>query len=68
MNAYNPVIRPEVGDVVMYRGCFGQAPAQRAVVTEVSTNKGRDCVSLDDGHWAYLTQIDAICDDAGVQP
>ncbi len=63
MNVFNPILRPEVGDVVLYRGAFGLAPAVKAVVTEVSTNKGRDCVSLDDGHWAYLIQIDAICGD-----
>jgi len=51
---------PQVGDSVLYRGSWGKGPQTQATVTNIDTNKGRPVVDLDDGHWAYLYQIDEV--------
>ena len=52
--------RPQVGDTITYRPIFGTAPAVQGRVVELGEKNDRDLVSLDNGHWAYLDQIDSI--------
>ena len=52
--------RPQVGDTITYRPAFGMKPAVQVKVVELGEKNDRDLVSLDDGHWAYLDQIDSI--------
>ena len=68
MNVALPVIRPQVNDVVMYRGVFGRSPPTRAVVTQLGRTHGQACCHLDDGHWCYFHQIDAIVSDDDLGP
>ena len=56
------------GSIVLVRGNFGSGPKVRAVVTGVEPNIKNGEAGIDyypvsnpeDGHWAYINQIDAI--------
>ena len=50
----------EVGDRVMWRGAFGAAVARPATITGLGEKNGRPLYDLDNGHWAYETQIDGL--------
>ena len=50
----------KVGDTIEYRGAFGLGPLTTAKVTEFDTKNGKHLVSLNDGHWAYLNQVERI--------
>lgn len=49
-----------VGDRIIYRGAFGTAKPTVATITGLGTKNGQPLVDLDDGHWAYLDQIDSL--------
>ena len=51
---------PQVGDTITYRPIFGTDLAVQVKVVELGEKNDRDLVSLDNGHWAYLDQIDSI--------
>ena len=52
--------RPQIGDTITYRPAFGMDPAVQVKVVELGEKNDCDLVCLDDGHWAYLDQIDSI--------
>lgn len=45
------------GSMIEYRGAWGSGPLTTARVTGFGEKNDRPLVDLDDGHWAYLTQI-----------
>ena len=53
-------IRPHVGDRIRYRGEWGRGPLQEATVTGLGEKNDQRLVDLDDGHWAYLYQIQSV--------
>jgi hypothetical protein len=50
----------EVGQRVMWRGGFGTEAAKPATITGTGDKNGRPLYDLDNGHWAYETQIDGV--------
>lgn len=46
-----------VGQTVLWRGGFGSNPERPARIVGFGEKNGRPLVDLDNGHWAYLTQI-----------
>lgn len=55
---YRPVpARYQIGDRIVYRGDFGTGPQTSATVTGTGQKNGRSLVDLDNGHWAYTSQI-----------
>ena len=57
MNPDYPSFPVELGMLVEYRPCFGRDAPVVARVIEHGHKNGRPFVSLDNGHWAYLSQI-----------
>ena len=51
-----------VGQRVMWRGGFGTEPAKPARIIGLGDKRGRPLYDLDNGHWAYETQIDSVID------
>ena len=54
------IIDLKVGDKISYRGSYGLDPLQEATIESFGRKNGKSLVYLDDGHWAYVTQIDAV--------
>lgn len=50
----------EVGQTVMWRGGFGTDIPLPARIVGFGSKNGRALVDLDNGHWAYLDQIQAV--------
>ena len=48
------------GQRVMWRGGFGTEPAKPATIVDTGEKNGRPLYDLDNGHWAYETQIDGV--------
>lgn len=57
---YSNPLNPAVGDRITYRGVWGRGPLQEATVTELGEKNDQRLACLNDGHWAYLYQIESI--------
>lgn len=50
-------MRYEIGTLIEYRSDFGLGPVIRATVLGNGFKNGRALVDLDNGRWAYMSQI-----------
>ena len=59
----------KVGQEVMWRGSWGRDLPVRAVISSEPTPvKGEVAYSLDNGHWAYTYQLEAIKGASAMSP
>lgn len=50
----------KVGEKVMWRGGFGMDPPKTATIRGFGEKNDRPLADLDNGHWAYLTQLEKL--------
>lgn len=54
------VYRYKIGAMVVYRPGFGMDPPTVATILGIGEKNNRQLYDLDNGHWAYESQIDYV--------
>ena len=50
----------EEGQVVRYRGGFGNGQIETVTIIDLGDKNGKPVYDLDNGHWAYEYQLEVI--------